>query len=592
MRRTQSISTILALLLGLCLFRASALCAETRFSLDQVAERFPSTGFETPIRFWTEVFTQYSTNQVVLHDEVDLGIIYRVIEFERAPNGDVAEAKRQKKVLQSRVRELQGQFDDMIRKGVASPDLGPEQRAVIESLRKAGYEVSPAVLRKKRDTIRFQRGVRDKFAEGLARSGLYLEWIEKTFLDAGLPVELAALPHVESSFDYNAYSHAAAAGIWQFTRSTGRLYLKISSTIDERLDPIRATEAAARLLRENYEALQSWPLAVTSYNHGKGGMLRAQKAYGNDLKAIVDSYRSPAFGFASRNFYAEFLAALLVSRNHQKYFGELAIQAPLRFDTVKLSRSLGVSKLESLPGVSPEALRDLNPHLRKILNSRQKNLPRGLELRVPHGAGDHVTALMGGASASPVERATAAQDGTTRYQVAEGDTLSLIARRFGTSVEEIEILNGLDDPHRIKPGQVLLIGRQPDAKVAEKGKAPDAGTAGPSKSDTVATLPGSVYVVRPGDNLTSVARTVGVEVAALAGENGLDDPHQIRPGMELRIPAPTDGAVGQARRYTVQRGDSLEKIARRFGSSAREIAKANGIRDPQLIRPGQELVIP
>ena len=132
------------------------------------------------------------------------------------------------------------------------------------------------------------------------------------------------LPHVESSFNPRAYSKVGAAGLWQFMRSTGRRYMRIDGAVDDRLDPFRSTEAAAQLLAYNYRVLGTWPLALTAYNHGTAGMRRAKETLGtDDIVRIVRNYTSRTFGFASRNFYVSFLAALEIDRNPEKYFGSL-----------------------------------------------------------------------------------------------------------------------------------------------------------------------------------------------------------------------------------------------------------------------------
>src|SRR5436190_2077228 len=113
-----------------------------------------------------------------------------------------------------------------------------------------------------------------------------------------IPAEIALLPLVESSFENRALSNAGAAGIWQFTRGTGRLYLNVNRRLDERLDPLKATRAAARLLHDNYNALESWPLAITAYNHGRAGIQRAQSEAGSEIAKIIEQYRGPAFGYA------------------------------------------------------------------------------------------------------------------------------------------------------------------------------------------------------------------------------------------------------------------------------------------------------
>jgi hypothetical protein len=147
--------------------------------------------------------------------------------------------------------------------------------------------------------------------EGLHRASKLLPRILAILRQHQVPAELAALPMVESTFNPAAYSKAGAAGLWQFIRSTGKQYSLISRKRDDRRDPVRATEAAARLLRDNYQALGSWPLAIVAYNHGHAGIRAASTLVGSTaIEDIVARYNGPRFGFASKNFYAEFLAAL------------------------------------------------------------------------------------------------------------------------------------------------------------------------------------------------------------------------------------------------------------------------------------------
>ncbi|MEJ2221529.1 MAG: lytic transglycosylase domain-containing protein [Desulfobacterales bacterium] len=154
--------------------------------------------------------------------------------------------------------------------------------------------------------LRCQIGQKDPFRQGIIRSGAYLTEMKQIFHDAGLPEDLVYLPHVESSFNPEAYSKFGAAGMWQFTRSTGKSFMTVSYAVDERRDPIISTRAAARLLKRNYKKLRNWPMAITAYNHGVTGMLRAKRRKG-DYETIFKEYRSRIFKFASRNFYSEFL---------------------------------------------------------------------------------------------------------------------------------------------------------------------------------------------------------------------------------------------------------------------------------------------
>ena len=171
------------------------------------------------------------------------------------------------------------------------------------------------------EDIRFQLGQADRFRSGLIRSGAWETHIAETLANLGLPAELAVLPHVESSFNPRAYSKVGAAGLWQFMRSTGRRYMRIDAAVDDRLDPFRSTEAAAQLLAYNYRVLGSWPLALTAYNHGTAGVRHAKETLAtDDIVRIVRSYTSRTFGFASRNFYVSFLAALEIDRNPRAVF--------------------------------------------------------------------------------------------------------------------------------------------------------------------------------------------------------------------------------------------------------------------------------
>jgi membrane-bound lytic murein transglycosylase D len=168
-------------------------------------------------------------------------------------------------------------------------------------------------LQRAAGNIRAQQGLCEMVDEGIQRAQALLPRILPILHEHKVPAELAALPLVESTYNPKAYSKAGAVGLWQFIRSTGKRYLTITRARDDRRDPLRATEAAARLLRHNYEALGSWPLAIVAYNHGREGIMTARTAVGsNAIEDIVARYAGPRFGFASKNFYAEFLAALKV----------------------------------------------------------------------------------------------------------------------------------------------------------------------------------------------------------------------------------------------------------------------------------------
>ncbi len=577
------VKVVLVFFLSLLLGHPSTFAGDQGFTLNEVASLFPSKGFERQIEFWKKIFTHYKATQVIFHDQEDLRLIYEMKTFDRDIEGDPEEADRQKEVLKQDLKELQSIFDDLAARGPDSPDLSARERHIVEVFRSLGYRVTPALLKEKKEIIRFQRGVRDKFKESLIRAGLYLPWIQETLSKMGLPVELAVLPHVESSFNYSAYSSAGAAGIWQFTRGTGRRYLRIDRSVDERLDPIRATLAAARLLSENYGVLGSWPLAITSYNYGRNGMLRAKDQCGEDLRVIIRDYESNYFGFASKNFYSEFLAALEVSRNFRRYFGDLDIEKPLEFDTVRLSKACAVSHFTNVPGVSETDLRNLNPHLKRLLSRSRRVFPAGIEIRVPPGKGRAVEAALSRVN-SRGRKVMVSSEGNVRYRVEEGDTLGSIASEFRVSPAEVARLSGLRSPDRIYSGQVLTIGRS--SVLGDSATEFFSGSQGEGDDSRS-------YTVRAGDNLFKIAQRFGTTVNALIEANDIRDPDSIHAGVALTIPY--DGAEARPpgpRRYVVRQGDTLLTIAQRFGASLQRILQINGIRDPDQIQQGQELRIP
>jgi membrane-bound lytic murein transglycosylase D len=238
------------------------------------------------------------------------------------------------------------------------------------------------------DRLRSQTGVRERFQEGVQISRRYIKAMEEIFRRAGLPVELTRLPLIESSFNLSATSKVGAAGIWQFMPATGRIYeMRVSDAIDERRDPLIATEAAARFLRDNYERLGSWPLAITAYNHGPGGMATAVSTVGSsDIADIIRYYRGRAFGFASRNFYPEFLAAVEVEKNSKKHFGTLEMEAAFTYDEVYIDYPLPLDPAAECANTTIEDLRLLNPALGNAIHAGNASVPRGYQLRVPTGA--------------------------------------------------------------------------------------------------------------------------------------------------------------------------------------------------------------
>ena len=176
--------------------------------------------------------------------------------------------------------------------------------------------------------------------------------------------------------------------------STGRRFMRIDRAVDDRMDPFRATEAAAQLLAYNHRILGTWPLALTAYNHGVAGMRRAVAVTGTtNIVTIVRDYHTRRFGFASRNFYVSFLAALKIDRDPQKYFGTIVPLKEERFREVRMPAFVDVRPLERTLDIDSATLRELNPALRPAVWRGWLAVPRGYELRLP-AAGPVLTAAM------------------------------------------------------------------------------------------------------------------------------------------------------------------------------------------------------
>lgn len=338
---------------------------------------------ENAVRFWVRVYGVYECNQYVFHDIENLAVVYEVVRIESLDpeRPDMELVPDQRAFLQERK-----DFYRRLLEALASPDrdfhrLSAEEKRIFDLF---GGSRDRQVYARAAGNVRVQKGQKNRFRKGLERKGRYVEFVQRALRSQGIPLELAALPQVESCYNDKARSSAGAAGIWQFTQPTGRLFLRIDRSIDERLDPIRSSEAAARLLRSHWEELGSWPLAITAYNHGLGGMKKARAALGtSDIGEICARYRGPYFGFASRNFYAEFLAALHVMEHSVEYFGEIRPEPSIVFKEVQLPQPCSFPLVAQRLGVPVADLSALNPGLKETMVTGASRLPRGYRLRVP-----------------------------------------------------------------------------------------------------------------------------------------------------------------------------------------------------------------
>ncbi len=521
---------------------------------------YPSS-LKPQVEFWKKIFAQYSEFQVVIHDAEYIDKVYTVLDFlpfleaEESLDGmtveqfKAAQTKRELEKVRALLLKLHARGGD-------GSSLSHEEKKIWDLYRDIE---DPEKFRKAADEkrLRSQSGLRERFAEGIRISRRYLRQMEEIFRKEGVPIELTRLPLIESCFNLRAYSKAGAAGVWQFIPSTGRLYMRIDGTIDERRDPLISTRAAARLLKTNYDMLGTWPLAITAYNHGPYGVAKAVKTLGTtDIDKIIRLYRGERFGFASRNFYPEFLAALEVERDYQKYFGPLQLESPLRYDEVHLEHYLSLQHAAQCANTTTDEILALNPALQEPIRTGRAYIPRGYRLRVPAGMAQSF--LQQYAALAPEHKADSQKTVFAMHKVRPGQTLTQIAQQHGTTSAVLMRLNGLKHAARIRAGQTLRIPVHPGSKAevqrAEVQKAVDRPVKLQQASLTAAAVNKAqvkksegwqitkkklTYVthrVRRGQTLYQIARQYNTTIEALRQLNGVSNVRRLQEGQVLRVP--------------------------------------------------------
>ncbi len=486
---------------------------------------------ENNVRFWKDIYTKYSHTTAVIHDKNDLSVVYETVA---TLDGQLPGAEKVNKML---LDSKKNHYIAILRKlSRTTPGTAEERRiAALFSSPGRGAKMARAA-----DAVRVQTGLKERFLEGVIRSGAYLPAIKRIFRSYNLPEDLAYLPHVESSFDIKAYSKLGASGVWQFTRSTGKQYMRIDAAVDERSDPLLAAHAAAKYLKNSYSLLGSWPLALTSYNYGTGGMLRALRDKGS-YERIFSEYSQGHFKFASRNFYSEFLAALAAAK-------ELEGNPAVRLDRPEASRSIVLKKKATIQevkrhfGVSSGTLQRLNPALKPVVFSGQRPIPRGYALNLPATAKRSATEPISTVSRS-VHRE--AEKGIT-HKVKRGDTVSGLSRRYHISPQSLIAANNLRRGG-IRIGQSLRIPPAASGTTASTAQTPERdtkqaaqasrGTSGRYRILQSVVRDGKHYgkiQVQPGETLKMLAEWAGLTAATLKRINSLRE-EAVQPGRKLVI---------------------------------------------------------
>jgi membrane-bound lytic murein transglycosylase D len=490
------------------------------------------------VDFWKDVFAKYGAGHSVIHHRDFPQIVFGVIDLSReyqAMSQTAFEAYKGE-VVKRTIEDVQKQLLELADGAEART---PFQERALTHLEERGLRREVLRIWVEQDLIRTQTGIRERYAEAVRRAWRYLPVMEQIFVqEYGLPKELTRLPFVESSFDYTAYSSVGAAGIWQFMPRTARSHrMLVGRVVDERRDPIKATRAAAEYLRSAYSSLGSWPLALTSYNHGVGGVRsKVRKAGTDDLAAILEDPNERYFGFASTNFYPEFLAAVEIFEQHAKYFPEVDEAQPLRVVSYPIQRSVAASILAARLGISTEELREANYALLDPVWSGRASIPSGYTLRVPISFKDRADRLFGsGAGVFPSGSDPGGASEPARiipvgsiasesvYTVKRGETLNSIARKFGVAPADIAQTNTLSSA-RVSSGQQLRIANSaPSTRPASV------------KGGKVKVAAPTYVTVKKGDTLATIAQKRGVSIERLKSINRMRS-NTIVAGQRLKLP--------------------------------------------------------
>ena len=416
----------------------------------------------------------------------------------------------------------------------------------------------------------------DRVAE---RATPYLPYITEQVAARDMPMEIALLPIVESAFQPLARSSMSAAGIWQFMPATGRVYgLKQTWWYDGRRDVVNSTRAALDYLQKLVTDFEGdWLLAVAAYNAGEGNVQRAIDR--NRRRGKPTDFWSLDLPRETESYVPKLLAVAALVANPDDYGVTLRpIPNEQYFDLVDLDGQIDLALAADLADISMDELKRLNPGF-----SRWATDPEGPhQLVLPVGSTELFSQRLAGIPDEDRVR-------WAHHKVRNGESLGLIARRYRTSVRELQRLNKLR-------GTLIRVGQSLVVPASGLSAATMSAAAGAGNTATDDTPHRTTYVVRNGDSLWLIARQHGTSVKSIARSNGLSTSSVLRPGQTLKVVATSDDIVASAaaepslRRisYTVRSGDSLWRISRRFGVSVGSVKRWNQLRGSAL-RPGQRL---
>lgn len=471
---------------------------------------------------------------------------------------------------------------------ISDPE-GP--KVVDQELESIPTEVNPLV---EKWIAYFQGRGRPHMERYLARSTRYEKLMKKVLRDNGLPEDLFYIALIESGFSSQATSHAAAVGYWQFIRGTGKRYgLEISPFVDERRDPVFATQAAAEYFKGLYSIFGSWYLAMASYNVGENRVKReVMKHYTRDFWELARKKRLPR---ETINYVPKFIAAKLIAKEPDKYgFGEIDYLPPIEFDHITLNKAVNLRQISEKMNLNYEDFKALNPKFKgEVATLRGSELV----LRIPPGTAEQA---MLAANESVVENVQFIADSgdVQSYRIRRGDNLGAIARRYRTTVAYLRDINDLPRRKLLRIGMRIYVPDRTPLKdrvsskrsvVAKKSKST------PVTPRVTVSSDGRYYIVQSGDSLYTIARKYSTSVAELQRLNKIKRGRILKVGMKLKLPTPDSSSVRedvQKKFHVVKRGENLSEIAAKYNVSMNDIKEKNKIRNPSSLMVGARILIP
>ena len=437
------------------------------------------------------------------------------------------------------------------------------------------------------------------FKKWLERSGRWFPTLSRIAAEEGMPPEIVFLAMMESGLNPNAVSRAKAVGMWQFIASTGRMYdLEINTWIDERRDVEKATRASMRFLKDLYDDLGDWQLALAAYNCGPGGVRRARRRAGKpDGDFWQIRHKLPR---ETRNYVPLYIATSMITMDPEKYgfpIDSLNYEPAYAYDTYSVEGPVNMGALARCAGITVDSLKALNPELRRDCTPPDMTY----ELKIPVGTTvdfQQRFALLTDEEKTP----------WIEHTVRRRETLTKIARKYGVSANDLAAINEIKGyRRRVRRGQKLRI------PVVNRGTEiamiPSAGSKQAGDTSAVAGAPTTdasarrteYHTVRRGESLGSIANRYGVSVADLRDWNDIGGRRAtIYPGDELIVNVtdrPTSTAkveripVKKVVRYKVRRGDNLTDIANKYGTSVARIRELNGMSRRSVLKAGRSIKV-